>query len=372
MRILVDASPVTESGGGICTYFLGLLKGWSEAGFSDHWDVYGSRSLPSMTDELLGASGTIHRHGSASAMRRMVTQQVTVPFRARSGADILLTTTPVIPYARTSIPIVAVVYDLRYLQQPREFGRVQRTYRKLTYGYGIRRASRVLSISDSTASEVVRKIPGSAKPSVVYLGSDHVNSWERKGGGETYGLAYASWTNKRPEAAVRIWAILRERDERFDMPLHVVGAGNGGAAALKAMAREMGIADLVRVHRFLPAPEYQKLFASASVVLMPSTLEGFGLPVVEALRLGIPVVATDDPGMREAGGSLALYAVSDSPESFATACSTAIYDANHRRRIASDGRRHAERFTWCNTARCTRKVLGEALAGYRLDPAGRS
>ena len=361
MRILVDASPVKVGGGGICTYLTGLLRGWEAAGFEDQWTIVGTAALPTEIESLLNGKGNTRRgvRGGLPAQKHII-QQAYIPLKARLGTarpDVVLCTTPVLPLIPLRVPIVAAVHDLRYLACPEEYSRLQRLYRKRTYARGMRMADQVLAVSRATSDAVEQEV--GRRPQVVLSGADHVDQWP-EGDPAGHGIAFAHWTNKRPEVAIRAWAILRERDSQFSSMLHVVGCPSGKRRALMTLAMEQGIADLVRVHEFLPEVEYQRLFRTASVVLMPSSLEGFGLPVVEAMRSGIPVVATDDPGLREAGGDVALYVAGGSAESFASRCESLLRDDACRAAVVAGGRERARAFTWERTARMTRKVLVDA------------
>ena len=364
MRILVDASPVKVGGGGICTYLTGLLRGWEAAGFEDQWTIAGTSALPMEIDGLLNGKGDIRRGvGGRLPAEKHIIQQVYMPLRAYFGTarpDVVLCTTPVIPLISSPVPIVAAVHDLRYLAYPAEYSCLQRLYRKRAYGRGMRRADQLVAISRATSGAVEREV--GRRPHVVQLGADHVDQWPRVNSAG-HGIAFAHWTNKRPDVAIRAWGILRQRDSRFSSMLHIVGCPSEKRSALVALARDSGIAHLVRVHQFLPEVEYQRLFRSASVVLMPSSMEGFGLPVVEAMRSGIPVVATDDPGLREAGGDVALYAAAGLAESFASHCASLLGDDSRRAAVVAGGLHWARAFTWERTAQMTRKVLADAASG---------
>lgn len=365
MRILVDASAVSRGGGGICTYLSGLLSGWNTAGFDDEWVVVGTRNLPPDIDGLVDRRGEVRRIGGDSAGQRMGLQQAYVPAVMRSRSwrpDVLFATTPVIPAIPVPAPVVVCVHDLRYRTHPGEFGPVQRLYRRAAYGHGLRWATRVVAVSEATrraagAETAARRHP----PRVVHLGADHADRWAGRAPAG-HGIAFAHWANKRPEIAIRAWAVVKGRHPGFSACLHVVGTPTQLTGSLRGLAAGLGIAELVRIHPPLPGDEYWELFASASVVLVPSTLEGFGLPVVEAMRLGIPVVATDDAAMREAGGDFALYAGDGSAEAFADHCETVLFDPARRAEIVAGGLDHARCFTWRRTAGATRDVMLEAMA----------
>jgi glycosyltransferase involved in cell wall biosynthesis len=365
MRILVDAFPVVDGGGGICTYFLGLLAGWNAAGFDDEWHILGTRSLPESVDKLVGAKGTVQRIGNAAAFNRVVMQHVTLPRRSRQSSpwkpDVLLATTPVIPLLPLRIPIVAMVHDLRYLQFPREFGAFSRFYRRLVYRHGLRHADGLLTNSDFTRREVMAEVGNrQIGPQVAHLGCDHVDQWREMFSPGDHAITFAHWSNKRPDLAVRAWALVAARQPDFHTRLHVAGCSPPTAEALLALANELGVSHLLQLHGFLAEADYWRLFASASLVLVPSTMEGFGLPVLEAQRLGIPVVAMAVGAIREIGGDAPLYSSDGSVETFAKLCEEALLDPGRREAAIARGLRHAEGFTWRRTAELTRGELARA------------
>ena len=361
MRILVDATAVNDGGGGICTFFLGLLSGWVQAGFNDEWRLVGMRDLPQEIGRVLEDRGTLMRYGRPSPVRRIATQQMVVPFLARRRnwtPDVILAATPVIPVTPMAKPTVAIVYDLRSLRYPGEFGVANRAYRRFTYLYGLRRADGLVAISAFTGDEVAEYAPKRVVPArVVPLGADHVDEWPRPPVVEGQGITFAHWSNKRPDVAIGAWRLLRDSHPAFSGVLHVVGADASGAAALTALSEELDMVDRVRIHPFLPENEYRTLFASSAVVVMPSTMEGFGLPVTEAQRLGIPVVASAVPGMVEAGGDAAFFSSDNSPASFAQLCAIALFDSTRRQDMIARGGIRAERLTWQKTAEALRPEL---------------
>jgi glycosyltransferase involved in cell wall biosynthesis len=374
MRILVDATGVNDGGGGICTYFLGLLAGWAQAGFDDEWCIVGMRNLPRAVDDLIGR-GTVVRHGNPSVLPRILTQQVVLPatpWRRRWRPDVFLAMTPVIPMVPGRAPTVATVYDLRSLRCPEEFGALNRGYRRLAYRHGLTKADGLVAISAYAASEVAAMAPERrAVARVLTLGADHVDGWARPPAVSGQGITFAHWSNKRPDIAIRAWRLLHDGHPGFTGVLQVVGAPPAVRESLRSLAARLGLDSAVAVHGYLPESDYRAVFASSEVVVMPSSMEGFGLPVAEAQRLGIPVVASAVGGMTEAGGDAALYSIDGTAASFAHLCAEALFDGPRRRQLVADGYEHARGFLWRETAESVRAELERTLSrpGRRRSPA---
>ncbi len=127
---------------------------------------------------------------------------------------------------------------------------------------------------------------------------------------------------------------------------------------MEAGAAARGIGDLVTLRPWLDDHEFQQQFTSASLVVFPSDYEGFGLPAVEAMRLGIPVVVTPEPALLEVTGGLAT--VMDGWDAPALARAVPLA----RRTSAEDlraGVEHVSTFTWQRTARDVRAALSASM-----------
>jgi glycosyltransferase involved in cell wall biosynthesis len=112
-----------------------------------------------------------------------------------------------------------------------------------------------------------------------------------------------------------------------------------------------GVADRVRRLPFVPEELLGALYAQASMLAYPSLVEGFGLPVLEAMVTGTPVLASDVPVLREVGGNAAAYAPPSDPAAWAAGIERLRTDAVLRSRLTAAGTAQAARFTWSAAAR---------------------
>jgi glycosyltransferase involved in cell wall biosynthesis len=108
---------------------------------------------------------------------------------------------------------------------------------------------------------------------------------------------------------------------------------------------------------YVEGDELARLYRSAAVFVYPSRFEGFGMPVIEAMASGVPVVASSHPSLDEACGDAALRADPDSPEEFAAAIDCAVSD---RDELVRRGLQHASRFSWSRTGRVFLDALLDA------------
>lgn len=128
--------------------------------------------------------------------------------------------------------------------------------------------------------------------------------------------------------------------------LVVAGPQGWGDVRVADLARAAGVADRVVVTGRVSEEDLAALYACARAVVVPSRAEGFGLPVLEAMQSGVPVVTTDDPALVEVGGGAALVVPVDDAEALAAAAAEAAAEGQGRLRRVAAGRRRAEDFSW--------------------------
>jgi glycosyltransferase involved in cell wall biosynthesis len=121
----------------------------------------------------------------------------------------------------------------------------------------------------------------------------------------------------------------------------------------------------VRVLRDVSEADLAELYARALAMVYPSFGEGFGLPLVEAMASGCPVVASERPSLPEVGGDAALYASPDDPAELADRLLRVLRDPELRETMVARGARRAAELTWRRTAEQTVAVYEEALACRR-------
>jgi glycosyltransferase involved in cell wall biosynthesis len=151
---------------------------------------------------------------------------------------------------------------------------------------------------------------------------------------------------KNLDVLLEAFALVRER--RPELVLAVAGGSGWGAGEGPRGAR-------VRRLGFVPDGLLPALYRGASVCVYPSLFEGFGIPIVEAMACGTPVVSSAHPSLDEAGGDVAVRADPSSPEAFADAIERALDEPGE---LVAKGVAHASRFTW-------RACAEAVLAGYQ-------
>jgi glycosyltransferase involved in cell wall biosynthesis len=361
VKVVIDALPYVPFGG-YAVVLEGLLRGWDQLETDDEVHVLVTEGV-----EFRGPpSAQLHRFrvGRPAVLRRVAVQSRAARRVCRDvGADVLLGLLPTTAVTPIGCPKVITVYDLRHELRPEQFTRGRRLLRRLSYGIGYRQAASIICISERSRRDLLHSRPWLRdKPSfVVHSGADHVDTWRKEDpppGGEPYALAFGHFPNKAVQRVIDAWKILAERGSA--PPLVFVGLPDDARETMRQRIRDGGLEGLVTALPWLDDEEFHARFASAGMIVFPSDFEGFGLPAVEAMRLGIPLVISDDPALLEVTGGNAAVVKGGGPGTLAEAAKRAWTASPEE---LDRARAFAERYKWARTARRTREILAQAAVG---------
>jgi glycosyltransferase involved in cell wall biosynthesis len=239
------------------------------------------------------------------------------------------------------VPAVVTVQDLSWERDPSVFGLWDRVTFKVFVRRAVRRARRVLAISERTKRDLV-ELYGTPTDKVVVTPLAPDPAFRPAGEHDSFLLfVSAIEPRKQPLAAI-------DAANEVDRKLVVVGPRKDEDLAAELERRG---ADL---RGYVPKDELVSLYQRAACLVFPSRYEGFGLPVVEAMACGTPVVAAPEPAMQEVAGDAAIFT-----DDLAGGIRRALAD---RERLVAAGLERAKAFTWQETARITAGVYRDALA----------
>ncbi|WCB96590.1 glycosyltransferase [Baekduia alba] len=258
------------------------------------------------------------------------------------------------PFAR-----VLTVHDVLFKRRPELVPPLMRVGTNALMTPAARRAHRVIADSHATATDVVELLGvRSERVEVIPLalgmlpsaGADAGRARAAVGAaGRPIVLCVAGdFQHKNLPALLDVWGALPGDDR----PLLVYVGPGTDAGALPARVRAAGLDDDVRVLGAVPRELLEDLYAAAGALALPTRFEGFGLPVLEAMARGVPVVCSDLPVLREIGADQALYVDPDDAPAFAAAIGRALSGAID----PAAARAQAATFTWEQTAARTAAV----------------
>jgi glycosyltransferase involved in cell wall biosynthesis len=357
VRVVVDVSPLSIRRTGIGNYLLGMLRGMSETIGEEHELVafapLGPRKKRVVERELDGLP--LERRlllvpPSAHTWRTAWSRLGRVPVEWLAGPlDVFHFSDWMYPPQRAGVR-ATTIYDLIPLHFPEWVAPLTRRMHSRKYRNAARTCDVVFAISSYTADDAAETLHlPRERVRVAYPGVDgrFRPDGERRDLGAPYVLGVSTVEpRKNLDVLLEAFALVRER--RPELVLAVAGASGwaAGEGPQGTGVRRLG---------FVPDGDLPALYRGASVCVYPSLFEGFGIPIVEAMACGTPVVSSAHPSLAEAGGDVALRADPSSPEAFADAIERALDEPGE---LVAKGLAHARRFTW--------RACAEAMiAGYQ-------
>jgi glycosyltransferase involved in cell wall biosynthesis len=358
-RVLVDATSVPADRGGVGRYVDGLIGALGKVTGS-HVDLavvcqrtdverY-ARMLPGA--EVIGAPAAV-----AHRPARLAWEQTGLPLLAQQLAAQVLHSPFYTCPLRSGCPVTVTVHDATFFTEPEHYDKSKGTFFRSAIKTSLRRASRMIVPSKATRDELIRLLDADpTRIDVAYHGVDHVafhapgddekaRVRARLGLGRCGYVAFlgAKEPRKNVPNLIRGWAAA-VRDEP-EPPALVIAGGQGHDDEIdRAVAEAPAHLRLLRPGylRYADLPGY---LGGALVAAYPSYGEGFGLPILEAMACGAPVLTTPRLSLPEVGGDAVAY-TSEDPGQIATDLAALLDDEPRRLALAKAGFDRAKEFTW--------------------------
>ena len=301
--------------------------------------------------------------------------QLMLPSRlARHGIEVYHSTNYMIPLSCFprgrvgKIRCVATIHDLIPLLFPLATPRALKTrlfpiYRRLMLEIGAR-ADRIIAVSEASRADIVEhlNIPPDRHDTVkvIYNGVSPnfvpapVADPLRDDPTRPRTLLYVGRSDPYKNLTLLIQAFAQARQTApFPLTLKILGPPDPRYPEAGQLVKELGLENAVLWAGYQTNSALVKAYQDADLVVLPSRYEGFGLPVVEAMACGTPMVCSDIPVLKEIGGEAAFYTPLGSIPGLAEGIMTVLTDAPLRRTLIARGFEQARLFTWANAARQT-------------------
>ncbi len=229
------------------------------------------------------------------------------------------------------------------------------------------RADRIISISEVTKRDLVEHlgiVPERISIAYPGVGEEYRHaapSAPAVVGGRPY-VVVVGTTNARKNLLRMLEAFALVAKAQSELDLVVVGAADVDEPAITEAVERLGVSD--RVHRlgYVSDQELAGIVAAAQLLVFPSLYEGFGMPVVEAMSVGVPVAASANPSLDEACGNAAARFDPLDVEAMAASISSVLGDASAADDLVTHGRAHAARFTWSAAGEAIAQAIEETVA----------
>lgn len=252
---------------------------------------------------------------------------------------------------------VVLVHDMipfyYHANYPGYFNRLENFYIRWRLKASIRTAHRVITISEASKADILRYTKcDPAKINVILNGCDAFRYAGPTGGGGYFSAITSKLPHKNAAGIVKAYAAYVSQCDD-PLPLELIGVPD-----IDAYTQDESLKARVTCHAYIKENEVlHTLIARSEGFLFLSLTEGFGLPPVEAMLVGAPVVCSDRSSLPEACGDAALYVDPEQPEGVAAALLSLQKDPVLRERLRERGYRNAQRFSWSSRAKLYWDVL---------------
>lgn len=284
----------------------------------------------------------------------------------RQAPDLLFVPSHVIPLF-SNIPSVVTIHDIAYRYFPRAYSAFDRRYLEFTTGISLSKATRVITPTQATANDLVKFYGAKAqKLSIVPHGYNQEIFNQQPKGERPLPNPYIFFvgrieTKKNVIRIIEAFHLLAKQKK----DIHAVLAGKMGYGSEEITARLQSLPAEIRSRIHLVGYMEEKVVANhlahAEAFVFPSLYEGFGLPIIEAMACGCPVICSNTPALVEVAGSAATVLPPDSSLSWAAAIQRLIDDKKLRQQQITKGLERAKHFSWQRTAEETMDVIENAF-----------
>ncbi len=371
MRIAINALACRGSLTGTGRYIRNLVSWLAKVDAKNQYILYVARDDMSRFSGL----GDNFQLVPTVAVRpvRILWEQTELPRDLkRRGVDVFHGPAFIVPLSRTCRQVVTI-HDMTFFLLPQCHLFTKKHYFQRLIPQCVKRANQVIAVSESTKKDIL-KILGSEyskKIKVIYHGKEERFCPDTAGAASydlrtKYGFSgriilFVGLIEPRKNLERLIRAYAKLRSFHQTSCLVIAGSQGWGHDAVLRAASESGVRDRIFFPGYIPERELPSLYNLADVFVYPSLYEGFGLPVLEAMACGAPIVASGVSSMPEISGDAALLIDPLDVDSIAQGIERVLMDRERRERMKEEGPKRSQAFTWERTARETLATYEEAF-----------
>jgi glycosyltransferase involved in cell wall biosynthesis len=283
------------------------------------------------------------------AYRHRIWQQLSLPNSLRRHkVDLFLAPENTAPFfLPRSVRLILVLHDMISLQAERQRNlkpMLMDTFLRRQIRRSVSRAEWILTVSEYSRSEILRAFP---QANVRVIPCTIPERWFSpapiEGRDDFLLMVTSPAPHKNAAGAIAGYAHYAHLTGNAPAPVKVVGLSRE-VEMFRPLLEELGIADLVRFMPFLSEAELRNLYRTARAVLVPSFAEGFGIPLLEAMATGTPVLTSSVTSLPEVGGAAPMYFDPHRPAEIGSTIAAVMTDPSLQRRMARLGLQRAQNF----------------------------
>ena len=375
-RIAIDYTPAYEQGGGIGRYVRELTAALA---LEDPVTDYRLFVAGSKRNQLSRPPGPNFDWRTTILTPRWLARiwqraQVPLPVEAFTGpVDLFHATDFVLPPTLPRTRSLLTVHDLSFIRVPDAASPSLRRYLEAVVPRSVKRADHVLADSRATKNDLMEfyRTPAD-KISVLYSAVDSQFSrvtdesalqevLDRHGLKDLAYVLSVGTVQPRKNYSGAIRALSRLRDAGIDLHYAVAGGGGWLEDEMYRSIRDTAMDDRVHILGFVPDEDLSALYSGARALLAVSLYEGFGLPVLEAMACGTPVITSNLSSLPEVAGDAGILVDPLDTAAISDAIMRLLTDASLRKQLVAAGSEHVKRFSWARAASQLKSIYDELL-----------
>jgi glycosyltransferase involved in cell wall biosynthesis len=356
LRIGFDAKRAFLNNTGLGNYSRSVITSLAKRFPENDYFLYTTKQVQnSRTADLLSFSNITVRTPSFPLLKSLWRSRFVVKQLVEDKLDIYHGLSHEIPIGiqHSSIKTVVTIHDLIFFRYPQYYKAADRKIYEMKFGHACKNADRIIAISEQTKNDIVHYLGADAnKIDVVYQSCDaafsQICSPEK--------LAAVRSKYNLPEKFLLNVGTIEDRKNLMliakalpeispEIKLIVIGKETAYAEKVKKFITEHKLSDRVIFLQNIPFDELPAMYQLAAIFIYPSEFEGFGIPILEALNSGTPVIAATGSCLEEAGGPASIYVPPTDEKALAQAIGKVLNDADLRSQMISEGKSYAQKFT---------------------------
>ncbi|MDD6209353.1 MAG: glycosyltransferase family 1 protein [Bacteroidales bacterium] len=259
---------------------------------------------------------------------------------------------------KTGVKTIVTIHDLIFLRYPQYYSLIDRNIYNSKFRYACHVADRIIAISECTKKDIIKfyGIP-EKKIEVVYQGCDDSfktkrSEDEKKTVSEKYNLPSTFLLSVGSIEERKNLMLVVKAIESLPSHIHLVAVGKSTpyAEKIKEYVKQKGLSEKIHFYHQVPFTDLPAFYQLASLFVYPSFFEGFGIPIIEALSSGVPVIGAKGSCLEEAGGPDSAYIDPNNEQELVLTISKILSDKNRMQEMINKGKEYVKRFDGKNIA----------------------
>lgn len=378
MKILIDASGIVNETTGVGQYSLQLLKALSEIDDQNEYFVVLQKVLKDthLIHNLENKHNFSLIKGNTSAVGpKKQFYYYKLLRRNCFNFDLLHSLNSELPLYG-NVKTVVTIHDLKYIKYPHffnDFPIIKSRYLKYTMKKGAEKANKIIAISHSTKKDIINLLGIERKKIKVIYEASNLELYSQKNYNMSNDKILKKYSIKKPyflyvgekrphknlEGLIKAFAIFKEKYDRWNSYLVLVGKRYPGYKEYITRAKNLGVVENIIFTGFIFDEHLKAVYSEAEILLLVSFYEGFGIPILEAMECGTPVITSNISSIPEVAGGAALLVDPHNTQEIVEKINGLMNSKILKKQLVESGLERVKQFSWEVSAKKTLKIYKE-------------